>query len=215
MNKTKRIIYVAANGKRDYGYANWLEPDDFTDNIEEATIVLGLGGADVSPRYYNQPNSGLLYCSPETDAMEFLDFKTAIKLGKKIIGTCKSAQWAAAMAGGSIFQDIRHPGHHTLTTFDGLKIECNSGHHNMQNVLDLQENIDYKLLAWTENLSPYHINGYGEDIKCEKEPEVVYYPKINWLAFQNHNESLYRNNRFKKMIEWSQDKVDRFLNNKL
>jgi hypothetical protein len=212
-----RKIYVA--GSRGYngfgspccGYSNWLNPDSFTGKIEQSTLVLGLGGSDVSSFYYNQQNSGRLYCDPETDKLEYEDFRKAIALGKKVIGICKSAQWGAAMAGGAIYQDVHHPWQHELTTFDGHKILCNSGHHNMQDVSNLKENNDYKLLAWTNSLSPYHINGDNENVPCEREAEVVFYPKINWLSFQNHNESIYDNPMFSPMIKWSQEIVKRFL----
>lgn len=211
----KRIIYVAGNGKKCHGYSNWLKPDKLTNDINEANIVLGLGGSDVSPHYYNQPNSGLLSCDSQTDLKEFLDFKKAIKLGKKIIGICKSSQWAAALNGGSIFQHISHPSYHTIKTFDGLELLTNSLHHNMQNVLNLKENEDYKLLGWAENLSPCHIDGYNNNITCTKEPEVVFYPKTNWLAFQNHNEMIFNDLEFQPMLKWSSGLVDKFLNNKL
>lgn len=211
----KRIIYVAGNGKNCHGYSNWLLPDEMTNDINKATIVLGLGGADVSPKYYNQPDSGLLYCDPNTDAKEYADFKKAIDLGKKIIGICKSSQWGAALAGGSIFQDVYHPGQHKITTYDGLELLSNSSHHNMQNVLDLKEGEDYKLLAWAKGISSYHINGYGHNIPCPIEPEVVFYPKIKWLSFQNHNESIFGSFMHVNMIKWSQGIVEKFLDDKL
>lgn len=205
-----RKMYVIGNGINCQGYSNWLNITGRTNKMEEADFCLGLGGSDVSSKYYNQPDSGYLYCDAETDKEEYQDFKRAIELKKPIIGICKSSQWGAALAGDSIFQDIRHPGRHIITTFDGKKILCNSGHHNQQCLLDLKEGEDYKLLGWTENLSPYHINGYGKDIPCLKEAEVVYYPKIKFLAFQNHNESIYGNPEFREMIEWSQEIVNRF-----
>lgn len=216
----KRIIYVAGSVKSDYaflnrtpcfGYSNWLKPDGFAKNIEESTIVLALGGADVSPQYYRQKDSGLLNSSPLCDEREYADFIRAIKLNKKIIGTCKGMQWGAAVSGGAIFQDINHPYQHEVTTFDGKKLTVNSGHHNMADLSKLKEGEDYTLLAWAENISSYHINGDCDDIQCPKEPEVVFYKKTNWLGFQNHNENLFRRNGFEETIAWSQDIVERFL----
>lgn len=211
----KRIVYVIGNGKRDHGYCNWMEVDEMTDDISKSTFCVGLGGSDVSNIYYNQPNSGHLGIDEGTDEIEYKDFQKAIKLGRKIIGICKSSQWGAALAGGAIFQDISHPYQHELVTYDGQRILCNSGHHNMQDVSNLKEGEDYRLLAYCESLSPYHINGFGENIKCEKEAEVVFYPKIKFLSFQNHNEGIYGNPRFSKMIKWSQDILNKFLDDKL
>lgn len=198
-----------------FGYSNWQKPTGFVKDIEDCDYVLGLGGSDVCSKYYNQPDSGRLCCSPQTDKLEYEDFKKAIKLKKPIVGICKSSQWGSCMAGGAIFQDISHPSYHELTTFDGKKIFCNSGHHNMQDLSKLKENEDYKLLAWTNNLSPYHINGYNENVKCEKEAEVVFYPKIKWLSFQNHNESIFDHPEFNDMIKWSQDILNKFMSDSL
>lgn len=209
-----RKIYVAGNGQNCYGYSNWVNPTGFTSKIEEADLVLGLGGADVSPEYYNQPNE---FCSssPGTDREEFRDYKRAIQLNKKILGICKGAQWAAALAGGAIFQHVDHPGQHYIRTFDGKILRTNSLHHNLADITKLKPGEDYKLLAWAENLSEVHMNGYGENITCELEPEVVYYPKINFLGFQNHNEMLYRNHFFSEMILWSKDILEKFMTNRL
>lgn len=216
MAKNKRIIYVAGHGKNCAGYSNWLEPDDFTDDIEKATLVLGLGGSDVGNQYYNEPDSGYLYCSPEIDKREHKDYKKAIELGKPIVGICKGSQWLGALAGGTVFQDISHPSYHEIKTYDNKELWTNSLHHNMVCLDKLKENQDYKLLAWADNLSPHHINGYGKDIPCEKEPEVVFYPKINALGFQNHNEMIVHNYfKFGPVIDWSNDTVDKFLSNNL
>lgn len=221
MNK-KRLVYVIGSGNQCYGYSNWLEKTGLTNDIEKADLCLGVGGSDVCSKYYNQPDSGRLSVSERTDAIEYEDYSQAIKLGKKIVGTCKSLQWGAALAGGAIFQDIRHPSYHKVRTFDGQYLFMNSLHHNMADLSKLKENKDYKLLAWAENLSPYHVDGWEKNIECEKEPEVVFFPKINFLGFQNHNEMLYRNGLYgnssgetEKTIKWSQDILNRFIENKL
>ena len=135
-----RKIYVVASSS-DCGYANWMQHDGFTKDIEKADLVLGLGGSDVSSNYYGQPDKGnFLNNDSRLDEREYADFQKAIKLGKKIIGICKSSQWGAALAGGSIFQHVNHPFCHKITTFDGKVLLVNSTHHNMQNVLDLKEN---------------------------------------------------------------------------
>jgi hypothetical protein len=212
-----RKIYVAGVGNQCYGYSNWLQGTGFVKNIEDCDLVLGLGGSDVSSHYYNQKDSGLLHCNYSTDKLEYRDFKRAIELGKKIVGTCKAAQWASALSGGAIFQHINHPYRHKIKTFDGKELLMNSLHHNMIDLSNLKENEDYSLLGWTENLSPYHINGDKENIECFKEPEVVFFKKTKWLGFQNHNEMLYRNGDkdCQKTIEWSQEILNRFMDDKL
>ena len=209
-----RKIHVNASS-HDCGYANWMEATGFTRNIEDADLVLALGGSDVSAHYYGQNDGGYLSCDRNTDALEYKGFIRAIQLKKKIIGICKGSQWGAALAGGSIFQHVRHPYYHEVTTFDGQKLLVNSTHHNMQNVLNLKENEDYKLLAWAEGISPFHFNGGKINVPCTKEPEVVFYPKINFLAIQCHPESLFGEAGSDKTINWMRDVLNKFTANKL
>lgn len=210
----KRLVYVAGGGGCS-GYSNWMGKTGYAKSIEDADLVLGLGGADVSAHYYNQPNSGLLNCSSDTDKKEHADFQKAIQLGKKIIGICKSSQFAAALAGGAIFQHVNHPYLHEITTFDGRKLTVNSTHHNMADVSKLKEGEDYKLLAWAEKLSPYHLDGWRKDIQCSKEPEVTFYPKINMLAIQSHPEDLEGDSEFNETMGWLKDILEKFMEGKL
>jgi len=184
-------------------------------DITKADLCMGIGGSDVSAKYYNQPDSGHLRCNPQTDYYEYRDYQKAIQLGKKIVGVCKGAQWSIALAGGAIFQDVTHPGEHKVKTFNGKELWVNSLHHNLADLSNLKEEEDYKLLAWAENLSPYHINGHNQNIPCEKEPEVYYLPKINFLSFQNHPEILYRNSNFKETMDWTLNVFEKFTNNSL
>ena len=212
----KLIVYVAASGNRCFGYSNWIKPTGFTTKIEEADLVLGLGGSDVGCQYYNQPDHGNhLYDQPQLDKHEYADFKQAIEMGKPILGICKGAQWMAAMAGGAIFQHISHPSPHLVTTYDGKELLVNSLHHNLQDVSNLKEGSDYKMLAWADNLSPFHYNGYNQNIRCEKEPEIVFYPKIKALGFQHHPEMVLHRPGFEETNLWCKDIFQKFMENKL
>lgn len=210
----KPLIYVIGAGNYCHGYSNWLNIGGYT-SIEMADFCLGLGGSDVSSKYYNQPKSSYLFSDEITDRIEYEDYQRAIELKKPIIGICKGSQWLSALAGGAIFQHINHPYFHKISTYDGLKLTVNSLHHNLADLSNLKENIDYKLLAWAENLSPFHINGYNQNIECKKEPEVVYFPKINGLGLQNHNEMLYADDECSQMIDWSRNIVNKFLSGQL
>ena len=69
-----------------------------------------------------------------------------------------------------------------------------------------------------ESLSPYHIDGWNKNNKCDKEPEVVFFPKIKFLGFQNHNEMMWRTTSDKdkeNFVKWSQDLLNRFMSDKL
>src|ERR1017187_5203618 len=140
-----RKIYVAGFSN-DCGYANWMEITGYAKKIEDADLIVGLGGSDVSGKYYGQPNSQYLGSSHWTDEAEFKDYSKAIELGKKIIGICKGIQFGAALAGGAIFQHVHHPYSHKLITFDGKILNTNSLHHNLVDLSKLKENEDYKIL---------------------------------------------------------------------
>ena len=43
-----------------------------------------------------------------------------------------------------------------------------------------------KIIAWAENLSPYHKNGDDEEVKMDVEPEIIYYPEMKAICWQGH-----------------------------
>ena len=74
----------------------------------------------------------------------------------------------------------------------------NSCHHQMCYPYQLNKD-NYEVLAWTRQLSPYYradekanINEFPKESLDDdgkfKEPEVVWYPKINALGCQGHPE---------------------------
>jgi len=216
MNKTKRIAYVIGVGNQDYGYGNWMQIDRFTNDIREANFCIGLGGSDVSPSFYNMPDSGLCHSVYSVDIQEYKDYKKAIELKKKIVGICKGSQWLSVLAGGKLFQHIDHDYIHKIKTFDGKELLTNSLHHQMSDLEELAENSDYKLLAWSESLSNFHIDGNSDDRKCSKEPEAILFPKINGLGFQMHPEMIFKSaGKNHPFINWSREILNKFLDNKL
>lgn len=89
---------------------------------------------------------------------------------------------------------MKHPSEHEITDIYGNTIKVNSLHHQMQYPYDLPEE-DYKLIAWADSLSPFHQHMDGDKVaeygaEMNKEPEIVYYPKIKALAIQHHPEML-------------------------
>jgi anthranilate/para-aminobenzoate synthase component II len=219
-HKKEKIFVVGGYN----AYANWAERE-FTDNFEEAQLIWFIGGSDWSPKYYNQPDGGYLHCDEECDKYEMFYMQRAIAQGKKIFGTCRGAQILPCVGGlkGSIFQHIYHPFYHTCSTYDSKELVFNSLHHNLVCLNNLKEGTDYKLLAWSKP-SSFHLNGYDKDIQQTKDAEVVFYPKLGnkgamALGIQAHPEIIYSGGRFSKYanetIEWCQNTLNKFLNNKL
>ncbi len=79
----------------------------------------------------------------------------------------------------------------------------------------MKENEDYKLLGWSNNLSPFHYDGYKKNNNCIKEPEVIYFPKIKWIGWQGHPEMMFRNSEFDETMNWSMTILNQFLDDKL
>lgn len=177
------------------GYANWM-PFRPVDKIESADILGLSGGADVSPARYNRLAHESTYTSPERDRVELAAIQYAKAQGMPIVGTCRGSQLLCVAAGGILVQDVRHPGAHNVTTFDGKTILVNSLHHQMQHPWDLQPN-KFKVLAWAEGLSPYHCGESDNDelvigkVEGNKEVEIAYYPEIHALAIQSHPEMVF------------------------
>lgn len=120
----------------------------------------------------------------------------AIEMGIPIIGVCRGAQMLCAAAGGYLIQDVNgHHGRHEVTTYDGNKFIVNSIHHQMM----VPNDVEHTLVGWSSsNLStqagvPYYGYKQGEFFVPPadwREPEFVYFPKINGYAIQWHPEMM-------------------------
>lgn len=179
-----------------YG-SNWIYNSRQT-SFKDADIIIMPGGGDISTNLYNhKPIKGASY-SPETDRKQWDIINEGIEQGKLIFGTCRGLQMLTARAGGWLIQDVSHPSKHIVKTKDGEFYSMNSCHHQMCYPYDLPEN-EYDVLSWTRQLSSKHIIQGDIDFKefpkhsldedgVFKEPEVIWYPKINALGAQGHFE---------------------------
>lgn len=177
------------------GYARWIgEP---INNIHNADVVMLTGGEDVCPSYYNQRQGSSTYANRNRDEMEIFVLNRAIELKKPIVGTCRGMQLLTVFMGGTLIQDIRHPGRHEITLYNGDRVVTNSLHHQLCNPLSIKKN-KYELLSWACNLTPYMYNGKNENIinkpygkiLSEKEPESIYFPTIRAIGVQGHPEMM-------------------------
>ncbi len=222
----KRLIYVINNGKNCHGYSNWCEATGYTNDIREADLVLGLGGADWSASYYGENENYRLSTDSNLDEIEWEEFQEAIKLNKKILGVCRSSQIAPVLAGkfdgsnaGKICQHVSHPSMHPMKNIYGDDVMVTSSHHNLQWPFGLSKD-SYKILGWAVNnknsaLSPFHLGGNDEEMKTPVDPELVYYPKINFLAKQPHCEWQYNIPQYSETINLFRKILDDFMNDKL
>lgn len=165
------------------------EPDDLTES-DSALVIWG--GSDINPEYYKHPMHTTTYPGGHRDKAEWGLLQRAIEKGIPIIGVCRGAQMLCAAAGGFLLQNVHnHHGHHAVETTDGKSFNVNSIHHQM---MCWDGSVMAELVGWRPGREgvPY---GYKDDKVWEppadwKEPEFVYFPKINGYAIQWHPEGM-------------------------
>lgn len=193
--------------------SSWLQQVVSVNRLDKADLVIFPGGADIYPGVYKKKANSLTSYNVNTDVRQIAIMKRAIELGIPMIGICRGAQLMCAIQPkGMLIQHMNHPGTHTLYTYDGEVLSVNSLHHQMQYPFHM-EPTDYKILGWTARLSNVY---FGEDsetqLKVEREPEIVYYPKIKGLAIQHHPEMMAFSS---KSNVYLRELVDKFMNNKI
>lgn len=209
MNKKLYLV----GGTSYFDYVNWILPLGFelTKQLEESDLIVGAGGEDWGPEYYNEPYHPTTYTSDSRNQYEWEIFNKAIKLNIPLVGICRSAQGASVISGGKLCQHVRHPSSHSIKTFDDKIFKVTSSHHQMMFPFNLPDE-DYKIIGFTENLSPFHEGGNQEEMNPPVEPEIVYFRKTRFLGIQNHPEWMDLNS---ENVKYCQGLVLDLLNNKL
>lgn len=170
--------------------------------LDNDGILLLHGGEDICPMIYNElPNSwsGAEVGLSRRDKLEIDLVKAAQNLNIPIVGICRGAQLLTALAGGKLVQHVTgHGKYHKVTTYDGKEITVSSAHHQMC----LPKDSNHELLAWsTTSLSSVYIGEADQDIgPIEKEPELIWYPKLRALACQPHPEWMPESSEFVKYL---------------
>lgn len=187
------------------------------DLIEDGTIdcLVLWGGQDISPTIYKERPSRMCGAGVELsrrDKYEVGLANAAIKKKIPIIGVCRGAQLACAMAGGSLIQHVNSHtfGNHNIVTSDGRTLVTSSVHHQMM----YPWKVEHSLLAWTpKSLSTVFVNQDNEnhaDMMEGKhpEPEIVYFPRIHALAIQGHPEFMSEEGVGKDFINYCLEKAN-------
>lgn len=185
-------VYVVGG---DNHYADFIHGSILTEKFEEADIVLLTGGEDVHPSFYDDIQYELTYSNKLRDDVELEYIEKAKESGKFMVGVCRGLQIGTVAAGGGLIQHMKHPHMHRITLWDNSKVNVNSLHHQMAYPYNLHKD-DYFVIGHAEGISDIHFDGKGEEILLPKdahraiEPEIVYYPKLNFLGFQCHPEMM-------------------------
>lgn len=161
------------------------------------TVVLFTGGEDVSPEYYQEPIGKFTHFNKNRDHRESSVFQR-FKGKSLLLGICRGAQFLTVMNMGKLVQHVEGHGvantHPISTTLNGgmMDLKMTSTHHQMMFPFELEQNVDYILLAWSKHFrSTTYLNGNDEEIELPPhflEPEIVYYPKTRSLCIQGHPE---------------------------
>lgn len=196
-------IYVIGSAK---SYAGWMQ-SELTNDLEKADLVWLTGGEDINPAIYNEPVGSRTHFSKHRDEYELDFLNKAITLKKPIFGTCRGAQLLCAIAGGRLVQHLSHPSHHAIRFWDGTYADTTSCHHQLQYPFSIKNRNDYEVLAWSEGLSQVYLNGNDEQMNLPlddnnviKEPELVYYRKLNALGIQGHPEWMGHNTKLVRIL---------------
>lgn len=165
----------------------WIDGAELS-NEEDADVIFFTGGTDVNPSLYGQKR-GKYTQSPDLirDEKEKAIFDKWIGV-KKFIGVCRGSQFLCVMSGGTLVQNMKHPGEHRIMAL-GKNYMVNSTHHQMMYPFD----VEHELLAFAQE-SPYHLD--ENDIQIDMpilsfkaiEPEIVWFPKTQALCIQSHPE---------------------------
>lgn len=206
MKKIK--VYHSAGGEE---YSNFITNRELVKSVDEADLVVFIGGADVNPQLYGEPTSPHTMTSAEHDEIDLANFKRARKLGKKLIGICRGHQFLNAMNGGKMVQHSKHPGQHSVyLENDKVGFKTNSLHHQMAYPFNLPKE-DYTVLAYTKYLSPMHLGGKFEELPLENgnEVEALWMPKINAFTMQWHPEMMFGSRQLhKEMFAWINKQIE-------
>ena len=204
----KRKVYVVGTYTE---YASWLQDFEVCPFLSECDLVMFTGGEDVNPALYGEPRGPFTYFNATRDKQEMSAFQRASAYKKPMIGICRGAQFLTVMSGGRLIQHQHNPGTHPIITWDGLEIPVSSLHHQAMYPYNLPDD-RYRLIAWAENHSPFHLDGEHKEIsdKPFKEAEIVYYPATRCLGIQGHPEMMPRS-RYKETFQFLDELVEKLI----
>lgn len=157
--------------------------------IEEADLVVFLGGADINPALYDDKVHSSTYFSEARDKECITYFNHALEMGKPMFGICRGMQFLHAMAGGKLYQDVTNhagPDHDIIDIETGAVYRTTSLHHQMCIVGDHCIPVAKAREPLSNHYKTGSTNHYGA--KNIMELEAAYYPGIRGFAVQGHPE---------------------------
>ena len=197
----KKKIFVVGNAEY---YASFIDDYEIVKKMEDADIVLFIGGEDVNPALYGAEKHHTTWFNEERDDREVKIFKK-IRKDQLAIGICRGSQFLCVMNGGKLVQNVDN--HALMSTHgirsdqNGLYMEITSTHHQMQYPYCIKRDY-YDLLFVSQFNRSRKYEGDKitkiaiENIKNFGEPEIVLYKRPSnpvCLAIQGHPEMMNKN----------------------
>ncbi len=167
----------------------WSNNYQYTAVIEEADLVVFVGGADVDPRIYQHVRHPMTKIDYKFDSDSLKTWRMAE--GKPKVGICRGAQFLNVMNGGILYQHVdgHNLGLEDHRVFDekekGRSFDVTSDHHQM--MLPTEEG-DILLTAQESKVRELEFVGQDDPFSDVPDIECVYYSTTNSLCFQPHPE---------------------------
>lgn len=120
-----------------------------SDKIEDADLVVFLGGSDVNPEMYGHKNVACYSPDNERDAYEKTVYDMCCRRAIPMFGICRGAQFLHVMNGGKLWQDVHgHAGsdHYIVDLDTDTRVLATSTHHQM-----IRDNERIRIVAVSED----------------------------------------------------------------
>lgn len=150
-----------------------------------ADLLLFIGGADVSPALYNEPQLSCTHTDPDRDKVEqmlFDEFNVRVPMA----GICRGAQFLHVMCGGKLWQDVTNhakaSGHMALDLTTDSELSVTSTHHQM-----MCHNCGDLLMTGLVDSCEIKLPDRSL-VKAKTQVEAILHPQEHVLCYQPHPE---------------------------
>lgn len=160
------------------------------ESIEDADLVVFLGGEDIDPELYGEKPHKHTSFNPRRDAREVAVFDKCIELKKPMFGICRGMQFIHAKSGGKLHQHVvGHAGrpHDIIDLESGDTLRATSLHHQMCVENEKCIPLAYAVPGTTQS-AVYEGHGYAVHDPKHKDLEAAVYLEQRAIGVQGHPE---------------------------
>lgn len=166
------------------------------DTVEEADVVVFVGGTDVDPKLYGQtPRNETQNPDTRRDELEMATYHKCVELKKPMFGICRGAQFLHVANKGELWQHVEGhagPDHLIYDIEDDVYLMATSYHHQM---LALNETIDVIACCkdqvskvFKSDTMEIKLDAVGANSSVELEIEAGAYHDTRCFFVQGHPE---------------------------